>query len=59
MFLDFYYENQLILQEKLNLNKYPHWSVLKIKKNFSVDQIKINVSKLKSNNFGINEVVIF
>ena len=59
VFLNFYYENQLILQEKLNLNKYPHWSVLKIKKNFSVDQIKINVSKLKSNNFGINEVVIF
>lgn len=49
-----------ILKKNIQLNKYPFWTEIKLKKNNSfIENILIDVSELKSFNYGINEIKLY
>ena len=49
-----------ILKKNIQLNKYPFWTEIKLKTNNSfIENILIDVSELKSLNYGINEIKLY
>ena len=49
-----------ILKKNIQLNKYPFWTEIKLKtNNLFIENILIDVSELKSLNYGINEIKLY
>ena len=57
--ITFHYKNLKSKKRILRLNAYPFWTVLNLEKKGKVKNIQLDVEKLKKNNLGINELVIF
>jgi len=57
--IDFFQKNKLSETKNIVLQTYPHWTKINLKKNIEIDSVKIDVSKLAKDNFGLNEIKFY
>ena len=57
--IDFFQKNKLSETKNIILQTYPHWTKINLKNNIEIDSVKIDVSKLVKDNFGLNEIKFY
>ena len=55
----FIFNNKKVKEGAIILKKYPFWSEITFDQLIEASEIKLNITNLKKNNFGINELKIF